>query len=190
MLIERRGARHGSVSKSDEVFFESVVGNASSLFEARHAFADFDVDVSIGDKVKQLVLVNDFLWDELEWELHVFVPFHGGAVVKVFYIEHHKFGVRSGDGAVEETFGGGQACTLGGGQAWEVEFVTTHRDANTVRLGLGWSNGRNEASIGDSSAGRHGVSVNEKNGVGTGGHPGADALCEASEIVGQGRDPD
>ena len=140
--------------------------------------------------VKQLVLVNDFLWDELEWELHVFVPFHGGAVVKVFYIEHHKFGVRSGDGAVEETFGGGQACTLGGGQAWEVEFVTTHRDADTVRFGLGWSNGRNEASIGDLSAGRNGVSFNENDGVGTGGHPGANALGEAAEIVGQGRDPD
>jgi hypothetical protein len=55
MLIERPGARHRSVAKGGQVFLESVVGNASNLFEARHAFLDFDVDVPIGDKVKQIV---------------------------------------------------------------------------------------------------------------------------------------
>jgi hypothetical protein len=180
MLIERLGARQGSVAKGGQVFLESVVGNASSLFEAQHAFPEFEVDVPIGDKVKQMVLVNDFLWDELDRELHLFVTFHEGSVVKVFDIEHHKFGGRSGDGAVEETFGCGQACALGGGQAGEVEFVATHRDADTVRFGLGWSIGRNEASIGDLSAGRNGLLFNEDDGVGTSGHPGANALGEAA----------
>jgi hypothetical protein len=37
---------------------------------------------------------------------------------------------------------------LGGGQSGEVKFIATHRDADTVHFGLGWSDGRNEASIG------------------------------------------
>ncbi len=101
MLVERRSTLDRTVSKGDEVLSELVVGNASGLFEARHAFSDFNVDVSVVDKVKKMVLVNAFLRDELDWELHVFVAFHGCCIVNIPDIEHHKFGLWSGDGAVE-----------------------------------------------------------------------------------------
>jgi hypothetical protein len=79
---------------------------------------------------------------------------------------------------------------LGGGQAGEIQFVALHCEADAVCFGLGRSNGRNEASIGDLSAGGDGLSFNEDNIVGTGGHLGADALGKAAEIVCQGHDPD
>jgi hypothetical protein len=53
VLIERPGTRNWSVTKGGEVLLEAVVGDASSLFEAWHAFSDFDVDVTIVDKVKE-----------------------------------------------------------------------------------------------------------------------------------------
>ena len=70
---------------------EAVVGNASSLFEAGHALSNFDVNVSIREKGEKVVMVNDFLGDEFDWELHVLISFHGGAVVK-FDIEDCELG--------------------------------------------------------------------------------------------------
>ena len=40
VLPERRGTGNRGKAKMGEVSFESVVGNADGLFEARHAFSD------------------------------------------------------------------------------------------------------------------------------------------------------
>ena len=45
----------------------------------------------------------------------------GGGLVKVFYVKDCKLGVGSGDDAVEETFGGFQACALSCGDTREIE---------------------------------------------------------------------
>ncbi len=42
-----------------EQALEVFVGNAASLWEAVHAFLDFDIDVAIVDKVMELVVVHD-----------------------------------------------------------------------------------------------------------------------------------
>ena len=110
VFLERWGSGHWSTAESCQVCLEVVGGNASSLIEAGHAFSDFDIDISIRDKSKKkAVLLNDFLGDELDWELHVLVAFHGCVIVKLVDIKDSKLGIWSGDGAVEETFGGGQA---------------------------------------------------------------------------------
>ena len=46
-----------------EVTFESVVGDAAGLLEARHAFSDQEVDPAIGTERAEAVLFNDFVWD-------------------------------------------------------------------------------------------------------------------------------
>ncbi len=168
-----------------QVFLEFVVGNAASLLEAWHAFSDFNVNVAVGDKVKQVVLVDDFLGNELQRELHVFVALHRCAIVEIFYIQYHVFGVRSRDGAVEMTLGSGEACALCRGHTRVVEFVTTDGDADTVDLGLGWTDGGNEASIRDFAVLWNGLPFDEENDIGTKGLASTDSLGESAEIVGQ-----
>ena len=63
---------------------ESVVGDESFLIEAWHALADFDVDPS--PFVLEIVLGDDFRWNDGERELHVFKPYHGSKVIKLFKV--------------------------------------------------------------------------------------------------------
>jgi hypothetical protein len=141
VLPERWGARHGSIARCCKVCLETVIGNASSLFEAQHAFSDFYVYMAIGGKRKKVVLVDDFLRNKLEWELHVFIAVHGCAIVEVFDIQRHNFCIGSRYGAAEETFSGGQAGALYRGHTREVKFVAADSDLDTVGLVLGQSNG-------------------------------------------------
>ena len=168
-----------------QVFLEFVVGNAASLLEAWHAFSDFNVNVAVGDKVKQVVLVDDFLGNELQRELHVFVALHRCAIVEIFYIQYHVFGVRSRDGAVEMILGSGEACALCRGHTRVVEFVTTDGDADTVGLGLGGTDGGNKASIRYFAVLWNGLPFDEENDIGTKGLASTDSLGESAEIVGQ-----
>ena len=47
-----------------EAFFEELLGQEASLWEALHVFPDFDVDVTIlGVFVTEVVELNYFLWD-------------------------------------------------------------------------------------------------------------------------------
>ena len=69
---------------------------------------------------------------------------------------------------------------MGGGGAQEIEAVSAHSDADTVYFGLGGSNGGNHSGVGDFAVVENGRFVNKEDGVGAGGHAGADALGEAS----------
>ena len=69
---------------------------------------------------------------------------------------------------------------MGGGGAWEIKAVAAHSDADTVDFGLGWSNGGDHTGVGDFVVVRNGRFGDKENGVGAGGHAGADALGEAS----------
>ena len=63
---------------------ESLVGDEACLFEAWHALAYFDVDPS--PFVLEIVLGDDFIWNDGEREIHLFVPYHGSTVIKVFEV--------------------------------------------------------------------------------------------------------
>ena len=47
MLPELRSSGNRGKSKMGKVIFEPVVGNAAGLFEARHAFSDFEVNPAV-----------------------------------------------------------------------------------------------------------------------------------------------
>ena len=68
----------------------------------------------------------------------------------------------------------------GGGGAREIEAVATHNDADTVDFGIGGSNGGDCTGVGDFAVIGNGFFGNKEDGVGAGGHAGADALGEAS----------
>ena len=77
-----------------------------------------------------------------------------------------------------------------GGDAEVVEIVTTNSDANTMDLLFVWTEGGNEADIGDFAAAWDRRQRYEVNGVGASGNAGADTLGDSSKVVSVGADPD
>ena len=69
---------------------------------------------------------------------------------------------------------------MGGGGAREINAVAAHRDVDIVDFGLGGSNGGKHAGVGDFAVIGNGRFGNKEDGVGSGGHACANALCEAS----------
>ena len=69
---------------------------------------------------------------------------------------------------------------MGGGGAGEIEAVYAHSDADTVYSGLGGSNGGNHLGVCDFATIENVGFCYKEDGVGAGGHAGADALGEAS----------
>ena len=73
-----------------------------------------------------------------------------------------------------------QTGTVGGGGAREIEAVSAHSDADTVYFRLGGLNGGNHSGVGYFAVMGNGIFGNKEDGVGAGGHAGADALGKAS----------
>ena len=46
-------------------------------------------------------MFDNFFWDDVDEEAHVFVVGEGDAVIKIFYVDATKTAVGGGDGAVE-----------------------------------------------------------------------------------------
>ena len=57
-------------------------------------------------------MVDDFLWDLIDGEEHIFVVVHGGAEVVVFDVEAEPFGTWGGNGAVDKDFECCHVCHL------------------------------------------------------------------------------
>ena len=57
------GSGYRGETELDEVSFESVVGDATGLLEAGHAFLDLKVDPAVGTQSVEAVLFSDFVWD-------------------------------------------------------------------------------------------------------------------------------
>ena len=69
---------------------------------------------------------------------------------------------------------------MGGGGNRQIKAVSAHSDADTVDFGLGGLNGGDHAGVGVFSVIGNGQFGKKGDGVGAGGHAGADALGEAS----------
>ena len=76
-----------------------------------------------------------------------------------------------------------------GGDAGVVELFTTGSDAHTMDFLFVRMEGGDEAAIGDFSTAWNSRRSYEVNGVGSGGHAGADTLGESAKVVGIGADP-
>ena len=59
------------------MLLEALVGDDASLWQAVQSFSNFDVDPTVVNKRKKIILVDDFLWNDADWELHVLVAIHG-----------------------------------------------------------------------------------------------------------------
>ena len=77
-----------------------------------------------------------------------------------------------------------------GSDAEEVKLVTTNSDVNTIDFLFVRTEGGDKAAIGDFAVAWNFRQNYAVNGVGAGGHAGADTLEEGAKAVGVGADPD
>jgi uncharacterized protein YjfI (DUF2170 family) len=54
-----------------EVSNEVIVGKDACLFKAIHAFGDFDIYIVFMDEWGDVVMIDEFIWDEVDWTFHV-----------------------------------------------------------------------------------------------------------------------
>ena len=83
-----------------EVFVETFVGNPAGLIQAWHSLPDFHLDPTTFGKLPKVILCHNFVWDETERDVHVFVPRHQSVVVIILDVEGEKTSERGRDGAV------------------------------------------------------------------------------------------
>ena len=86
VLPERRSSGNRRESKVGKVIFEPVIGDAASLFEAKHAFSDIEVDPAVRTECAEVVLIDYFVRYAGQCKFHVLRAGHGGAIVEILDI--------------------------------------------------------------------------------------------------------
>ena len=104
MLPKGRGSSYGGVSKRGKLDLESIIRNASGLFQSWHAFADLQVYPSVRCELEEVVLGDDVFREYRQADFHILVTPHGGVVIKILNVKSYEAGTRGGDGAVQKAF--------------------------------------------------------------------------------------
>jgi hypothetical protein len=182
-------ARNGGISVLGKMLGETVVGDATSLFEAWDALTDLHVYPSIGvDKVAKIVLEDDLVREEGDVHFHVLVAIHGSPVVEIFDVHTGEPRTGSRNRAVKEEFGGGERGTLGGCRSRVVETIATGTVADTMGFSFGGANGGLLLAVRNLTAGGDVGARDKKDGVGA-NYPGANPLGKATDVVGHAPEP-
>ena len=83
-VFPKRGDAHdGGISKLGDMHLKAAIRNAPGLFQAWHSFADFHINPAVGGQGARIVLADDFFGDNVQGNLHVFVPGHWSVIIKV-----------------------------------------------------------------------------------------------------------
>jgi hypothetical protein len=85
-----------------EVLGELVVGEASGLWEAVHAFANFEKHAPVDDEGCEVVCFDDEVGQKGGGDPHVFFALHWCVEIEVFCVAAHEAGAGGRDGAVDE----------------------------------------------------------------------------------------
>ena len=79
MFPETGGCFALTISMLSKAFFEKLLGDDSSLWQAIHPVLYLAVYVAIGGGfVAEIVVLNDIFWHVCDAEAHVFLPGHWG----------------------------------------------------------------------------------------------------------------
>ncbi len=66
-----------------------------------YTLPDFDVDPAIrSDNVAKVVMVDDFVRDDVKTEMHVLGVWHGGVEIEIGKVDAQKLGPRGTDGGI------------------------------------------------------------------------------------------
>ena len=196
---EARSVRDREVTVRGEVCSELIVRKNGSFLEAVHTLADFDVDKTLGVKVRigEVVLGNDFGREITAVNAHVLENGHIRHEEKIFQVAGAIAGAKVSIGndtvemklCVDETNGRRTNILV------SIETVATDSHANAIGLGFARSHGADEVGVGDLATGRDLMGINEDHGVVaedlvvTGAGLG-EALGAASPFVGKRSGPE
>ena len=98
---------------------EAVVCNAPVMFQAWHSFEDFHVNPYVGVQGANIILADDFVGDNVQDNLHVFVPGNWSVIIKVSYVQGQEQGIGGGNNDIQQTFGCCEAGAFCGGNSWK-----------------------------------------------------------------------
>ena len=127
MLPKGRGSSNRGVAKLGKVDLESIVCNATGLFQSCNAFADIQVHPSIECELAEVVLVDDFFRNYVQADLYILISRHRGIVIETFNIQSKETGTGGGDGAVQKALSCCQDDTVGCGAARELQLFCRRR---------------------------------------------------------------
>ena len=96
MKPQFRSVGKGFISVWGKELLESIIGNTAGLRESIHAFVDLCVNCALVDKLIKVVQFHNLIGDHCEGNAYVFVKVHWCLKVKVFKINCHEMGIRSG----------------------------------------------------------------------------------------------
>ena len=140
-VFPKRGdARDGGIYKLGDMKLEAVICNAPGQFQDWNYFAGFHIKPAVGDQGAKIVLADDFVGDNVQGNLHVFVPGNWSVIIKVFYVQGQETGIGGGNDAIKQTFGCHEADGVCGGNSWKIQFVSAHRDVDSVGFRFVWTN--------------------------------------------------
>ncbi len=157
------------VTVRSEMCLQLIVCEDGGLFEAVHALADLDVNVTFGIKVVvgKVVLVNNLLWEVSAVDAHVLIDEHVGDEEEVFEVTGTVTSTEMsvGDDTIEVELGindsnSGRADVLIG-----VEAIATHCHADAEYFSLAGTHGADEVCIGHFATSRDLIGENEDHGV-------------------------
>jgi len=170
------------VTMFSEVGDEFLIGDASGLGQAIHAFGDFNVDIILVHKGCKIVLLEDLGGNGAHGDSHVLRAFHVSVQVEVLDVHAHESATSCGEDAVEEEFGSDETRGLGAGLAGVINAVTTYSPADTALLGFLGAISNDDAQVGGRDAIGDFLDVDEADGVGACGHGRLVALGKATNF--------
>ena len=115
VFTKRGGAHDREIAKLGEMQLDAVIRNAPCLFQAWHSFADLHINPAVGGQRAKIVLEDDFVWDNVQGNIHVFVPGHWSLIINVFNVQGQLPGIGGGNNTIQQTFGCREAGAVGGG---------------------------------------------------------------------------
>jgi hypothetical protein len=84
---DTKGIDEMGMTMGGKMFDKLLIYQDAWLGQALHVMGDFNVDTSIVDDVKKVILINDGLWKRGDGDSHALFASHGGAEVDVFAVE-------------------------------------------------------------------------------------------------------
>ena len=137
---KRGGAHDRGISKLVEIQLKAVIHNAPGLFQAWNSFAGFHINPAVGGQGANIVLADDFVGDNVQGNLHIFVSGHWSVIIIINYFQGQEPGIGGGSNTIQKMLGCREAGAVCGSNYWKIQFVIANRDAGSMGFRFVWAN--------------------------------------------------
>jgi hypothetical protein len=80
--------------------------------------------------------MHNFVGDKHDRDAEVFWPIQGCVQIEICDVHGAELGIRGGDNAVKENFGGFQLCSVGALVSWVVDVLAAHSHSCLIFFGF------------------------------------------------------